>query len=53
MINKGVSLHAIEEKLKLDKSMIRKWKNDKEKLRLVKNKDKKYRQIEEEKLKEL
>ena len=39
MINKGVSLHALEEKLKLDRSMMRKWKNDEEKLRLVKNKD--------------
>ena len=43
MINKGVSLHAIEEKLKLDRSMMRKQKNEEEKLRLVKNKDKKYR----------
>ena len=39
MINKGVSLHALEEKLKLDRSMMRKLKNDEEKLRLVKNKD--------------
>ena len=36
MINKYVSLYAIEEKLKLDRSMMRKWKNDEEKLRLVK-----------------
>ena len=43
MINKDISLYAIEEKLKLDRSMMRKWKNDEEKLRLVKNKDKKYR----------
>jgi len=42
MINKYVSLYAIEEKLKLDRYMMRKWKNDEEKLRLVKNKDKKY-----------
>ena len=43
MINKGVSLHGIGEKLKIDKSMMRKWKNDEEKLRLVKYKDKNYR----------
>lgn len=42
MINKGISLHALEEKLKLDRSMMRKWKNDEEKFRLVKNKNKKY-----------
>ena len=53
MINKGISLHDIEEKLKLDRSMMRKWKNDEEKLRLVKIKIKNIAQIGEEKLKEL
>ena len=42
LLNKGISYHTIENKMNLEREMVRRWKANEEKLTIIKNKDIKY-----------
>jgi len=51
LLNKGISYHIIENKMNLDRAMVRRWKDNEEQLRLIKIIDKKYRKKQDWKYK--